>query len=58
MTSRNSAQEIQVVLDELAQHRSNPFFYLLDAVRIQGSAINISRERIREGIRRPWLGDV
>ena len=25
-------QEIQVVLDELAQHRSNPFFYLLDAV--------------------------
>jgi zinc protease len=24
-------QEIQVVLDELNQHRSNPFFYLLDA---------------------------
>lgn len=25
-------QEIQVVLDELAQHRSNPFYYLIDAV--------------------------
>ena len=25
-------QEIQVVLDELAQHRSNPFFYLLSAM--------------------------
>ncbi len=25
-------QEIQVVLDELAQHRSNPFFYLINAV--------------------------
>jgi zinc protease len=25
-------QEIQVVLDELAQHRSNPFFYLLNSV--------------------------
>ncbi len=25
-------QEIQVVLDELAQHRSNPFYYLLNAV--------------------------
>jgi zinc protease len=25
-------QEIQVVLDELAQHRSNPFFYLIDGV--------------------------
>ncbi len=26
------SQEIQVVLDELAQHRSNPFFYLFDAI--------------------------
>jgi zinc protease len=25
-------QEIQVVLDELNQHRSNPFFYLLDGI--------------------------
>ena len=25
-------QEIQVVLDELAQHRSNPFYYLIEAV--------------------------
>ncbi|MFN0087894.1 MAG: M16 family metallopeptidase [Blastocatellia bacterium] len=25
-------QEIQVVLDELAQHRSNPFFYLFEAI--------------------------
>ncbi len=25
-------QEIQVVLDELAQHRSNPFYYLINAV--------------------------
>lgn len=25
-------QEIQVVLDELAQHRSNPFYYLVNAV--------------------------
>lgn len=25
-------QEIQVVLDELAQHRSNPYFYLFEAV--------------------------
>ena len=26
------SQEIQVVLDELAQHRSNPFYYLVNAV--------------------------
>ena len=26
------SQEIQVVLDELAQHRSNPFYYLINAV--------------------------
>jgi zinc protease len=26
------AQEIQVVLDELAQHRSNPYFYLREAI--------------------------
>ncbi|NBO64407.1 MAG: insulinase family protein [Acidobacteria bacterium] len=26
------SQEIQVVLDELAQHRSNPFYYLIEAV--------------------------
>ena len=26
------SQEIQVVLDELAQHRSNPFYYLVEAV--------------------------
>lgn len=26
------SQEIQVVLDELAQHRSNPFYFLLNAV--------------------------
>jgi zinc protease len=29
---REFDQEIQVVLDELAQHRSNPFFYLINAV--------------------------
>lgn len=29
---RELDQEIQVVLDELAQHRSNPFFYLINAV--------------------------
>jgi zinc protease len=29
---RELDQEIQVVLDELAQHRSNPFYYLISAV--------------------------
>lgn len=29
---RELDQEIQVVLDELAQHRSNPFFYLINGV--------------------------
>ncbi len=29
---REFDQEIQVVLDELAQHRSNPFFYLINAM--------------------------
>jgi zinc protease len=29
---RELDQEIQVVLDELAQHRSNPFFYLISAM--------------------------
>ncbi|MCI0339366.1 MAG: insulinase family protein [Acidobacteria bacterium] len=29
---RELTQEIQVVLDELAQHRSNPFFYLINAM--------------------------
>lgn len=28
-------QEIQVVLDELAQHRSNPFYYLVQAVDLR-----------------------
>jgi zinc protease len=30
--SEELRQEIQVVLDELAQHRSNPFYYLMQAV--------------------------
>jgi zinc protease len=29
---RELDQEIQVVIDELAQHRSNPFYYLINAV--------------------------
>jgi zinc protease len=29
---RELDQEIQVVLDELAQHRSNPFYYLISAI--------------------------
>ncbi len=29
---REFSQEIQVVLDELAQHRSNPFYYLINAI--------------------------